>query len=105
MIIGKSYVECGTGDVGVLGTMCDDYGVLIIKEIEPRAIGSLHTPNYEKEGHDSSIIMRFASQESIDSVIEQLMQMKRCMRHGIEIDANDTRTCLNQLIEEVKQNK
>ncbi len=77
MIKGTAKLEFGTGDIGILSRCEPEKGLLYFKNQEAREIGVHGESTHDYDYDSADVIMEFTKVESIDTVIEQLLNAKR----------------------------
>lgn len=77
MIIGKSKIEFGSGDICILSDLVNGIGVLSLANAYPHIIGERTERTINKD--DCEVNIRFTKVESLDVVIEELTCVKSMM--------------------------
>lgn len=87
MIKGKAKLEFGTGDIRMTAVQSHGTGALCCITQEPHEIGERVPLNDTWSTKEAEVIITFTKEESIDALIEELLDVKRLMR-GEFPDAN-----------------
>lgn len=88
MIKGKAEIQFGTGDVMTTSLISNNLGVYILENSTGKHnIGDTHPIEGDFTIKDKPVMITFAKAESIDVIIEDLLDIKQMMINGSGKDA------------------
>lgn len=89
MIKGKAEIKFGTGDIRTTNLISDRTGIYILENVEPHMIGDTQPVEDDFTIKGKPVMITFSRTESIDVIIQDLLDIKQMMIEGV---GNDVKT-------------
>lgn len=95
MIKGKAEIKFGTGDIRTTSLISENIGIYVLENSEPHEIGDTHPVEDSFTINGKPVMITFSKVESIDVVIQDLLDIKQIMIEGVGNDAKTLNTSIS----------